>query len=165
MIRGIYILLLMALVSCGKEDVYDTLIIFSPVECLGDDQEYQPLDGVMTYAYAADTTDYSVVDYDTAVRGVVVDKVTGEELLPISEGVVYGDYQVAMQVAMEEVMLVAIDTKNGNYAYSNYSIGLNLDTTYITLPFLPYKSDYSVGKWQYIVPNPIDEVTEETDEE
>ncbi len=162
-----------ALTGCLKDEKYDSLLIFTPTEQVSDSADAVALDGVVTYAFLADTTDYEVINYDNALRGVIYDKLTGEELLPIAVGEAYegGEeiYQVAMQVAEESVMLVAVDTKNEDYAYANYAIGLNLATTYIALPFRPYKEvDFKVSNWWYVVPEPIivdEEEVEEQEEE
>lgn len=162
------VVMVVALSGCFKDEDYDTLMIFTPTEQVDDSSDAAALDGVLTYAFVADTTDYGVLSYEDALRGVVTDKLTGEELLPISIGEPMGNdaYQLSMAVSEPSVMLVAVDTKNEDYAYTNYSVGMNLATTYIALPFHPYKEvNFSVGSWYYVVPEAIIVETDETEED
>ncbi len=148
---------MMAIVGCFKEEVYNTTLVVRPYQELTSGADETVLSGVVAYAFATDTTTHKVLSYSDAVAGVVVSKETGEQLLPIATATSYTSEDlegaIAMQIEQESVMLVVADEGCENYAYSNYDVGLNLPTTYITLTFRPYKTtSFIQGKWQYIVP-------------
>ncbi len=157
---------LVALAGCFKEESYDTTLVLRPTEQTESGGDYVSLSGVVAYAYAADTTYYCVVDYDAALAGIVTNKESGAVLAPIATATAYTAEEledaIAMQTDREEIMLVAVDTKSEGYAYANYTVGINLPTTYITLAFRPWKEGkYLQGKWMYFAAESIDEPTDE----
>ncbi len=109
-----------------------------------------PYSSSYTYTYEIDEDEY---DEET-----IYPYEDGEVVTTPIEG-------LAMQIEMESIMLVAVDKTNGGYAYSNYEVGLNLPTTYITVSFRPWKTaPFEQGDWMYVVPIVEDE-DEETSEE
>ncbi len=174
------------------------MLLFRPAQQLASGEEFIDLDGVVVYAYLADTTDYAPQNFEEALNGRVTNKTTGESLSPFATSEPYEGYftyiyeieeeeedededetiypyadgevvetlitGVSLQSTYPEIMLVAVDTLNEGYAYCNYSVGLNLSITYITLSFRPWKTAaFSQGVWWYVVPEVIAE--EETLEE
>ncbi len=146
--------------SFGYKSVeYDTNLALIPMEQTTDAAEYTPLDGVVAYAYAADTTDYRVASYVDASKGIVSNKANGSIIEPIAVAAPYSGTEslmsaIQMQLSGHEfVMLVVADTKNEDYAYCNYEVGVNLPNTYITMTFRPWKEgSYTQSFWQYVVP-------------
>ncbi len=97
--------------------------------------------GYFTYTYEIEEED----EDDDDDEEVVYPYEDGEVVTTLITG-------VALQATRSQVLLVAVDTKNENYAYCNYDVGLNLPTTYITLTFRPWKSEsFSQSFWWFVV--------------
>lgn len=147
---------IVAIAGCFKEEAFDTTIVFRPAEQLESGGDFTNLTGVVAYAFDADTTSYEVASYDDALAGILTNKKSGKINPPIATAVAYDggiEDAISLQVQQEEVMFVAVDTKNEIYAYTNYTVGLNLATTYISIPFRTWKSSsFSQGTWWYVVP-------------
>lgn len=156
----IYICVVVAaiLAGCFKDEAYDTNIILRPAQQQVSGGDFIDLEGVVAYAFAVDTTYFEVKSYADALNGIVTNKTSNEVAPPIAVATPYGDGQdsyigaMQMRVQQEDVMLLAVDTENEDYAYTNYTVGLNLPTTYISLPFRPWKEGaYKQGTWWYVV--------------
>ncbi|MFI3259811.1 MAG: hypothetical protein R3Y16_06930 [Rikenellaceae bacterium] len=193
-----YILALTIATSCFKDKSYETTLVVVTAQQSESGGDFTSLDNSVVYAFAADTTDYMILDYYDALGGVLTNKLTGEKLSPLAVGeatqITYeytfeadedeeedeaedeefqdGDLIVTtfdaytMSVEQESVMLVAVDPTSENYAYTNYTVGLNLSTTYITVSFRPWKSDsFSQGTWWFVVPETEAETEAETEVE
>ncbi len=167
--RKIVYLILVAIscVGCFEEEKFDTTLILRPVVEMVSGEDYEDLEGVVAYAFAADTNLYKVENYAGALSGKVVNKESGEVIEPISIAVESSDSfvgAVEMQLEMEDVMLVVIDTVNEDYAYCNYTVGMNLPTTYITLTFRAWKEGvFKQSIWYFVVPEAV--VVETTTDE
>lgn len=165
----IYTALAVAFVGCFNDEAYDTEIVFRPELQTESGGDFTPLDGAVAYAFAADTTDYRVESYNDALLGILSNKVSGEVLPPLSTASPYSDYDleyaISLRASLEDVMLLVVDTENECYAYSNYTVGVNLPTTFITVAFRSWKTDdFSQGKWYFVVPE-SPEIDDTQDEE
>ncbi|MFR9666630.1 MAG: hypothetical protein SNF68_01515 [Rikenellaceae bacterium] len=106
-----------------------------------------------SYKYEIEEED----DDDDDDEEVVYPYEDGEIVTTLIEG-------LSMQIMMQNIMLVAVDTQNEGYAYCNYELGMNLAITYITVSFRPWKTaPFEQGDWMYVVP--IVETEEESTEE
>ncbi len=166
-----YLLIITALAGCFKETEYRTDIIFKCYEQPVTDASYVELSGAVAHSFMADTTDYMVASYEDALQGVLTDRVTGAKLSATSSSVAYPldsfPSAISLEARGELVVLVVVDTEHEDYAYTNYSMGLNLQTTYISLLFRPWYQDgqFTQNKWQYVVPEGDIIETEEEEEE
>ncbi len=175
---GIYICAALMGVGCAvdslgfKAEEYDTTLVLISVEQLESGGDYIPLDGVVAYAFAADTTDFQVLSYEDALAGVVSSKADGSRIEPIATATPYSGAE-ALECAIEmritnyeSVMLVVADAKSEGYGYANYEIGLNLENTYITLSFLAWREGwYSQSFWQFIMSETETETESESETE
>ncbi|MFR9650062.1 MAG: hypothetical protein SNJ33_05400 [Rikenellaceae bacterium] len=139
-------------VGCFFDEAYDTEYRLKNLvqAATGDDGE--SLSGVVLYAFEGDAEDWGARSYEDALQGVAYDESTGELLTPFAVGVTDVDNPetVSVRLNCESVMLLAVDTVNQIFATSNYSVGLNLSTTYVTLLWRPWKdSSYSEGSWYF----------------
>ncbi len=182
-------------VGCLSEGTYSTTLFCIPSQQLESGGDFEHLDGMKIYAFVADTTDYTPLNYDDALNGILTNKVDGTTLTSIAEGVeamsfysyyyeieedddddddddeeVEHPYEDGEKVVVlleglelvienqEEVMLLAVDTVNEAYAYTNYTLGISIETTYVNISFRPWKSDsFSQGKWWFVIPETGDE--------
>lgn len=152
--------------SCFKDEEYNSDLIIKNSATASSDGDTVPLSGVEIYAFSPfetlidDKSDeaYEVTSYEDAVAGILTNSVTGESksysatstAVPFSGS--YSGYEDALllNVQGERVFIIAIDTVNQDYAYANYSVGLNLATTYISLSWLTWRTGYySYGIWTF----------------
>ncbi len=125
--------------------------------------EYTPLEGVQAYAFAADSVEWRPTSYEQALKGEVSNK-AGKTLSPIASSLPYEDSRswVSMTIDAENVLIVAVDTENQCYAYTNYTVGVNLKQTYVSMVFRPWKDTpvYKDGSWFYY-PTIVEKPTED----
>ncbi len=159
----IYIVTLLAAVGCYKDVSYNTTIVLRPSQQLESGGAAIELPGVMAYAFAVDTTEYQVTSYENALAGVMSSKESGEEVKAFASSTpynndVYGYHNsisLLIDADMEYIALVAVDTLNKDYGYTNYKVGVNLPITYIALNFAPWKlGSFKYGNWQFVVDDP-----------
>ncbi len=165
---AIYILIATTLVGCFKDEIYRTDIIFKCSQQAESNGSYEELAGAIAYEFAADTTDYMVASYEDALQGVLTHRTSGAKLAARSTSTASPidgfESAISLNTSGELVVLLVVDTEHEDYAYTNYSMGLNLSVTYISLLFRPWKEGWFVqNKWQFVVPEPT--VTEEEEEE
>lgn len=162
-------------VGCFKDEEYKTNIVLRCYQQAYSGDSYVELSGVVAHSFTADTTDYMVASYDDALAGVLTNRTSGSKLSAkySSQAWPLEDFEssVAVEAEGDLVVLVVVDTEHEDYAYRNYSMGLNLETTYIALQFRPwYEGEFTQNSWQYVVPEAIiveveEEEEEESDEE
>ncbi|MFI3248644.1 MAG: lipoprotein [Rikenellaceae bacterium] len=159
----LYITALLTLTGCFKDVSYNTTIVLRPTQQIASGGDAIELPGVVAYAFVADTTYFTVTSYEMAMQGVMVEKETGEEISAFASSAPYDDsdnfYEnsIALQVDQNEgtIAIVAIDTLNGDYGYTTYSVGVNLSTTYLAVNFAPWKEGkFEYGKWCFVVGEP-----------
>ncbi len=153
----IFFVALVTLGSCMKEVSYKTTFILNPYEQVTSDSESVALEGVLLYAFSADTTSWKVASYEDAAFGIITNKESGEQKGASVVGTTSASstaekVAIEMYIDFEQAMIVAVDTKNRCYAYTNYKIGVNLPTTYMSVLFRSWKytAEYSDGKWRVI---------------
>lgn len=145
--------------SCFKDEEYTTRFIFRSTQQVESGGDYENFSGVVVYAFKADTAAYYVANYEEALAGIIRSDATDEALTPtavsseLANSMEGYEYAVTLEVDYEDVMLVAVDTVNEDYAYRNYTLGMNLPTTYITLTFMPWYAGTALkNNWYYVVP-------------
>ncbi len=156
----LYIATAVLLVGCFKEEVYRSDIVLRPMQQPYDGAEYEDLAGVIGYAFDVDTAAVDILSYEDALNGRVTSRTTGELINVYSSSSPYMNEMsgfstaISLPVELNYVMLLAVDTENEDYAYAYYEVGLNLDTTFITLNFRPWYSSGTIttGDWIYVVP-------------
>ncbi len=156
--------------SCFKETSYSTEYILRPLVQAASGGDYTPLEGVRAYAFEADSAYWHPRSYDEALAGVATNA-AGEKMQPIAASLPHGDSrnEVSMLVEAQNVLIVAVDTENLCYAYTNYEVAENLPETYVSVVFRAWKNDkvYKDGTWffypTYIEPEPEPEVEEPTE--
>lgn len=145
------------LAGCFKKVAYRTTYVLKPlVERVSGDIK-QPLAGAVAYAYDVDTTLWTVVSYDDALRGVLTSKENPSEKRsdPVAtaepyelEGTV-GWLQ--MPLVRPSQMVLAVDTGNRIYAYTQQPLPENLPQLTVSLLFQPWKAGnrYQSGAWSF----------------
>ncbi len=161
----LYIIALTALAGCFKELSYNTTLVLRPTQQLESGGDAVELEGVVAYAFAADTTYFTVESYEMALSGIMVDKESGEQITAIAtstpyENDIYGfQNSIALKIDqdIEYVAIVVIDTLNEDYGYTTYELNVNLPTTYIAANFAPWKEGgFTYGIWYFVVNDPYD---------
>lgn len=147
-----------ALAGCLKDtSTRSTAYILKPLQQTLSTNPNEPLEGVMTYAFDADTTLYTVASYDDALQGVATSKERpGEQLQAVAGSAAYEQEGttgwVRMEVPVSErKMILAVDTAHRTYAYTNQTFGKTLPTLYVTLIFKTWKEGFSYqdGGWSF----------------
>ncbi len=157
-----YIVALLLCVGCFNDEEFNTQIVFQPTFQAVDGDDYQHLPGVVGYAFDVESADVEILDYAMAASGFVADIGSGEVIAPFAVTSAYldneewADVAQSMQVAREDVFLLVVDTANESYAYRDYTVGINLSTTYITMAFRPWKEgSVTQSSWTYVYPEII----------
>lgn len=157
--RKIYGLLLFATLfvagSCGVDVGYDTHYILKSWVQPTSGGELQKLGGVRLYGYSSDTVGWYVASYDDALIGRFTNREDGTTLDPEitgaeSEVESFGTATTMQVTGMSRIMVLAVDTENRLYGYTQQEISENLPTMYVSLVFHPWKSgtSYKNGSWQ-----------------
>lgn len=147
----------MLLAGCFKKVSYRTTYVLKPlVEQVSGDIK-QPFEGAVAYAYDVDTTVWTVASYDDALNGVLTSKENSAEKRsdPVAtatpfelEGTVGW---VQMLLTRPSQMVLAVDTGNRLYAYTQQQLPQNLPQLTVSLLFQPWKAGnrYKNGDWTF----------------
>lgn len=178
--RRLIILLvaLTTLASCFQQTSYSTHYVLKPLVQTESGGDYIDLEGVQAFAFAADSAEWKPRSYEQAISGIIAND-EGETQRAMASSLPYEDSRswVSMSIDGPDVLIVAVDTENLCYGFTNYSMGENLPTTYVSVVFRSWKEDsvYKDGNW-YFYPTIVeseeeeesaeeeDEATEEEDE-
>lgn len=155
-------------VGCFIDEAYDTQLQLKSLRQEYSGEDGVAMDGVVVYGFKGDLENWGAESYEGALAGVVYDFDSGLQLTPfvVSEPDPSQVGVVLMQLEGEVVMLLAVDTVNQIFAVRNYSLGLNLATTYISIQWRPWKSDsYTEGGWSFDHSSVILTYVEEEEEE
>ncbi len=166
---ALYIAIVTSLVGCFKDETYNTNVVIRCYQQDSSDASFVELSGAVAYSFTADTTDYMVASYDDALAGLLTDRLSGEKISANYASQPYPqdgfESAIAVEASGEVVVLVVVDTEHEDYAYRNYSMGLNLATTYMAVQFRPwYEGELTQNGWQYVIPEPIIVESEEEEE-
>lgn len=145
------------LAGCFKDVSYRTTYVLKPlVERVSGDIK-QPLEGAVAYAYDVDTTAWTVASYDDALNGVLTSKDNPAEKrsAPVATATPYelegtvGWLQ--MPLTRPSQMVLAVDTENRLFAYTQQQLPVNLPQLTVSLLFQPWKAGnrYKSGDWSF----------------
>ena len=141
--------------GCFKDVSYKTTYVFKPLEQEKSGDPTQILADAKLYAFAADTSSWEVASYKDALAGVISQRGNRNEKIstPLATGEPYEQEGVEgllqMSFDRSSVMVVAVDTKNELYGYTQQEVPENTPKIYVTLIFKRWKQGYSYkdGKW------------------
>ncbi|MFQ6939563.1 MAG: hypothetical protein ACLRSE_04235 [Alistipes finegoldii] len=141
--------------GCFKDVSYKTTYVFKPLEQEKSGDPTQILADAKLYAFAADTSSWEVASYKDALAGVISQRGNRNEKIstPLAAGEPYEQEGVEgllqMSFDRSSVMVVAVDTKNELYGYTQQEVPENTPKIYVTLIFKRWKQGYSYkdGKW------------------
>lgn len=143
--------------GCFKEVSYKTSYVLKPLvqELSGDPT--QAVAGVKAYAYAADTSLYTVSTYEDALNGVITSRENPSEKIstPSATGEAWDqegtEGWVRMELTRPTQMIVAVDPSHRLYAYTQQTLTETLPNLYVSLVFKPWKEGnfYAEGNWQF----------------
>lgn len=139
--------------ACSKNVSYNTGYVLRPYVQENRAGTIDPLDGVEAFAYALDTTDWTVATYQEALDGVVTAKDDPIEKLhdPAAIATPSDAFPGAlgMEISDPRMMIVAVDTKNRIYGYTMQELGFNLPNLTVSMVFHPWKEGfvYGDGRW------------------
>ncbi len=126
-------------------------------------------EGMIAYAFAADTTQWTVASYDDALNGVLTSKTSGEKRSDAMERVEQSDSTVVLQLTVTPVTIVVVDPINKLFGWRMTEVAENLPDLYVSITFRPWsvKKRYVEGPWRmnneaYVAPEPDVPETPET---
>lgn len=143
------LLTVLLLTGCFKDVAENTAYILKPLVQRTSGGLNEPLPGVLAFAFEADTTEWTVASYEEALQGIITSKSNPQEKnsTPITEAFPYEvegmTDRLEMTLPPREVMLLAIDTENRLYAYTNIELKENIGSLYVTLIFKTWKEGAS----------------------
>lgn len=118
-------------------------------------------EGMIAYAFAADTTQWTVASYDDALNGVLTSKTSGEKRSDAMERVEQSDSTVVLQLTVTPVTIVVVDPINKLFGWRMTEVAENLPDLYVSITFRPWsvKKRYVEGPWRmnneaYVAPEP-----------
>lgn len=118
-------------------------------------------EGMIAYAFAADTTQWTVASYDDALNGVLTSKTSGEKRSDAMERVEQSDSTVVLQLTATPATIVVVDTVNKLFGWRMTEVAENLPDLYVSITFRPWsvKKQYVEGPWRmnneaYVAPEP-----------
>ncbi|MFI3292989.1 MAG: hypothetical protein SNI70_05675 [Rikenellaceae bacterium] len=164
----LYIVLVVTLSSCFKDEEYSTKMVVRPYVQAVSGGDFVGYEDCVAYAFDADTAEWEVLSWIDARNGVLTSKEDpSKTLAPIAVAQSYTeegleDTMLSMQVNEQSVMVVVAHTTTEDYGYRLYDVGLNLSTTYVTARFRTWKEgEYTESYWIYYSLGTIEESTEE----
>ncbi len=139
--------------GCFKSIGYETFYVLRPWAQEGTVKTPIPREDMLTYAFDADTTEWSVLSYEDAVAGIITSRRTGEKLQPIAQGEPYeidgNENWLAMQLNGPRFLILAVDQSNRLYGFTEQAIGENLPQMHVSVTFYPKEKGkrFLKGKW------------------
>lgn len=147
-----------ALAGCLKDTSHGTTTyILKPLQQNLSTDPNEPLTGVLTHAFDADTTHYTVASYDDALQGIATSKENpSQQLQAVASSTAFdregttGWVQMGLPLS-ERKMILAVDTEHRVYAYTEQELEKTLATLYVTLIFKNWKEGFSYqdGNWSF----------------
>ena len=144
------------LAGCLKDTSSDrTEYVLKPLAQTLSTDPYEPLDGVVAYAFDADTARYTVASYEDALNGIAslkddpsaqLQAVASSE--PYAQEGTTGWVRMSLPMA-ERRMILAVDTEHRLYAYTEQELVETLPSLYVALIFKTWKegTSYKDGNW------------------
>ena len=113
---------MLLLSSCFKDVEENTTYLLKPLVQYTSGGMNEPLEGVIGYAFEADTTEWTVLSYEDAVHGIISRKDNPSEQIatPLAEALPSEIEGMADRIELtlppRSVMLLMVDTVNRLYA-------------------------------------------------
>lgn len=124
-------------------------------------------EGIIAYAFAADTTQWTVASYEDALNGVLTSKTSGEKRSDAMAHAEQQDSTVVLQLTATPATIVVVDPINKLFAWRMTEVVENLPDLYVSVTFRPWsaKKRYVEGPWRmnneaYVAPEEPEEPTE-----
>ncbi|MFI3332509.1 MAG: hypothetical protein SNI51_00630 [Rikenellaceae bacterium] len=158
------VVMVLGLTSCFDETAYYTNLIVQPFMEVESGGDIDPLEGVVAYAFSGTLEEWEVCSIEDALLGFATSVETGEKSGPLVVASPRSDSTTELEllVECEDIFVVVADPISQIYAYSDYTIPINLAELYLTVLFREWKtSSYTSSTWTFIIP----EVEEEEEEE
>ena len=118
-------------------------------------------EGTIAYAFAADTSQWTIATYDDALNGVLTSKTSGEKRTDAMDRAEQGDSTVVLQLTATPATIVVVDTVNKLFGWRMTDVVENLPDLYVSVTFRPWsvKKRYVEGAWRmnneaYVAPEP-----------
>lgn len=118
-------------------------------------------ENIVAYAFAADTTQWTVASYDDALNGVLTSKTSSEKRSDAMVRAEQQDSTVVLQLTATPATIVVVDTVNKLYGWRMTEVVENLPDLYVSITFRPWsvKKRYTEGAWRmnneaYVAPEP-----------
>lgn len=118
-------------------------------------------EGTIAYAFAADTSQWTIATYDDALNGVLTSKTSGEKRSDAMDRAEQGDSTVVLQLTATPATIVVVDTVNKLFGWRMTDVVENLPDLYVSVTFRPWsvKKRYAEGAWRmnneaYVAPEP-----------
>lgn len=118
-------------------------------------------EGTIAYAFAADTSQWTIATYDDALNGVLTSKTSGEKRSDAMDRAEQGDSTVVLQLTATPATIVVVDTVNKLFGWRMTDVVENLPDLYVSVTFRPWsvKKRYVEGAWRmnneaYVAPEP-----------
>ena len=107
-------------------------------------------EGMIAYAFAADTTQWTVASYEDALNGVLTSKTTGEKRSDAMARAEQQDTVVVLQLTATPATIVVVDPVNRLFAWRMTEVVENLPDLYVSVTFRPWsaKKRYVEGPWR-----------------
>lgn len=161
--RRLIAIIALALVamSCFDETAYRTDFIVQPFMQAESGGDFEALEGAVAYAFAGSSEEWGISTLDDALSGIATHRETGalRGCIAMADPFSSSNTNLVMRIEQEEIFVVVADPVSQFYAYSDYTIPVNLEELYVTVSFRSWKSeDYTASTWTFIAP-----VTEEDD--
>ena len=118
-------------------------------------------EGTIAYAFAADTSQWTIATYDDALNGVLTSKTSGEKRTDAMDRAEQSDSTVVLQLTATPATIVVVDTVNKLFGWRMTDVVENLPDLYVSVTFRPWsvKKRYVEGAWRmnneaYVAPEP-----------
>lgn len=118
-------------------------------------------EGTIAYAFAADTSQWTIATYDDALNGVLTSKTSGEKRTDVMDRAEQSDSTVVLQLTATPATIVVVDTVNKLFGWRMTDVVENLPDLYVSVTFRPWsvKKRYAEGAWRmnneaYVAPEP-----------
>lgn len=107
-------------------------------------------EATIAYAFAADTTQWTVASYDDALNGVLTSKTSGEKRTDAMARAEQADSTVVLQLTATPATIVVVDTANKLFGWRMTDVVENLPDLYVSITFRPWSAQkrYVEGAWR-----------------
>lgn len=107
-------------------------------------------ENTIAYAFAADTTQWTVASYDDALNGVLTSKTSGEKRTDALVRAEQEEQMVVLQLTVTPVTIIVVDTEHRLFAWRMTEVAENLPDLYVSVTWRPWstKKQYIEGPWR-----------------